>query len=72
MYTISSNGFRETVSYDDDGRTVFVATVAGDHSWRDAVKADIRRYPDRNGSPCQYVSDHGNVIPVRRVTLRSL
>ena len=72
MYTISSNGFRETISYDDEGRARYVSTVAGDASWRDVVKDDIRQHPDRNGAPCQYVSDHGNVSRVRRVTLRRL
>jgi hypothetical protein len=73
-YVIASNGFKSSVSYEDDwcyGRSRHLATVASGE--RDVIKADIRRQPDeRNGLPIYSISDHGNVSRVRAIRLRRI
>lgn len=73
-YVIASDGFRESVSYQDDwcyGKSEHIGTVSGEENPRDLIKADIRRhFQERNRLPLYYVSDHGNMSRVRRVTLR--
>ena len=75
-YVISSNGFRDSVSYQDDwcyGKSRHVGTTGGDENPRDLIKADIRQRPsERNGIPVYHVSDHGNVMRVRAIRLRKV
>ena len=79
-YVISSNGFRDSVSYKDDwcyGRSEHLG-YATDFAWnhrqetaRDLIKADIRQHLDeRNGLPIYTISDHGNTERVRAIRLR--
>jgi hypothetical protein len=72
-YVISSNGYKNTVSYIDDwcyGKTAHLGTVSVDDP-RQIIKRHIReRFDERNGLPLYFVSDHGNISRQRRVTLR--
>jgi hypothetical protein len=73
-YVARSDGWRTHVSYQDDwcyGPSQHVATLSVD-DWRATVRADVRRHPERNRIPLYWVSDHGNVNRVRRITLRNL
>jgi len=74
-YVIASNGFRESVSYEDDwcyGKSRQLGTTSGDEDPRDTIKADIRKAPaERNGLPLYFVSDHGNVSRRRAIRLRT-
>lgn len=74
-YVISSNGFKDSISYEDDwcyGKSRYVgATGEGRDAAREIIKRDIReRFEERNGLPLYYVSDHGNIMRIRRVSLR--
>lgn len=74
-YIISTDGFRDTVSYKDDwcyGPSRHIATISNGDA-RDRIKADIRECPgERNGLPIYFVSDHGNVSRRRAIRLRKL
>jgi hypothetical protein len=72
-YVIASNGFRDSVSYEDGwcyGKGEFLGHALNDNA-RDIIKAHIRKAPkERNGIPLYSVSDHGNISKLRRITLR--
>lgn len=74
-YVISSNGFRESVSYEDGwcyGPSRYIGHDTDSRTARDVIKLDIReQINERNGLPLYYISDHGNVSRLRRVTLRA-
>jgi hypothetical protein len=74
-YVITSNGFRDSVSYEDGwcyGKSRFIGSATGDNA-RDLIKADIRACPnERNGLPVYSVSDHGNVQRIRAIRLRKV
>jgi hypothetical protein len=73
-YVISSNGFRDSVSYEDGwcyGPSEYIGCDDDTRAARDVIKADIRaNWNERNSIPVYFVSDHGNVSRVRRITLR--
>lgn len=73
-YVITSNGYRDSVSYQDDwcyGASSYIGKESETETARDLIKADIRaHWAERNGLPLYWVSDHGNVNRVRRVRLR--
>ena len=73
-YIISSNGFRDSVSFQyDEGYGKYVGQDDSETTSRDIIKTDIRtgaNWNERNGVPVYFVSDHGNLMQVRRVTLR--
>jgi hypothetical protein len=73
-YVISSNGFRESVMYVDDwcySKSGYIGTSADDDKLREMIKADIRaHWPERNGIPLYFVSDHGNESRLRSIRLR--
>lgn len=75
-YVIASDGYRESVSYQDDwcyGRSQFLGTVTELENARELIKDHIRQRPtERNGLPLYTVSDHGNENRARRITLRRL
>lgn len=71
----SSNGGRESVSYEDDwcyGKCEFLG-IASNNNARDIIKRHILQAPnERNGLPLYYVNDHGNIIRQRPITLRKV
>ena len=75
-YVFSSDGFKTSVSYEDDwcyGKSEHIVTTASDEEARAAVKEHIRRKTqERNGIPCYMVSDHGNVHRTRAIRLRKV
>lgn len=71
-YVISSNGFKDRVSYQEEpdfGRYIGMETPY--ISAHQLIHRDIREHWDRNGSPVFFVSDHGNSQRIRTITLRS-
>lgn len=73
-YVISSNGFSDSVSYQDDwcyAQSAYLGHSASDVRPEDIIKADIRRHWDeRNGIPIYFISDHGNERRTRAIRLR--
>lgn len=73
-YVISSNGFRDSVSYQDDwcyGRSEYIGHDDDSRTARDIIKLDIREhFAERNGIPVYFVSDHGNIHRSRAIRLR--
>jgi hypothetical protein len=73
-YVISSNGFTDKVSYQDDwgnGRSEYIGTEGGRTTAHDLIKTDIRQHwTERNGIPVYFISDHGNEERIRAVRLR--
>jgi hypothetical protein len=74
-YVISSNGFKDRVSYQDDwcyGRSEYIGAEDDRRTARDVIKLDIRaHWNERNGIPIYFVSDHGNVHRSRAIRLRT-
>jgi hypothetical protein len=74
-YVISSNGFRESVSYLDDwcyGKSEFLGETPSTEHARELIKDHIRaRIGERNNLPLYFVSDHGNVSRRRCIHLRT-
>ena len=71
-YVIASDGMRLHASYrTENGEPHHLRTHAEDKVVRDAIKEHIRQdFQWRNRIPLYSVSDHGNVMQVRRITLR--
>ena len=75
-YVISSNGFRDSVSYVDNwcyGKSEYLGSPREvDYgTTRSLIKDDIRRHFDeRNGIPIYTISDHGNEGRTRAIRLR--
>lgn len=70
-FMISSNGMRDSVSLEEtSGIGRYLGREADGVTARDIIKSFIRSHPDTNGLPLFYVSDHGNVSRMRRITLR--
>ena len=69
-YVIGDKG----VSYEDGwcyGKSRWLGRASDDAQTREIIKADIRKaMSERNGLPLYRVSDHGNVVRVRAITLR--
>lgn len=73
-YVISSNGFKDFVTYEDDwcfGPSRFLGQFVEYDDARNCIKADIRaQIGERNGLPLYTVSDHGNINRIRTIKLR--
>lgn len=73
-YVVSSNGFRDSVSYEDGwcyGPSRFLGTAVEESEIKTLIHADIRaKFEERNGLPLYFVSDHGNISRRRSVRLR--
>ena len=73
-YVISSNEFKDSMSYEDGwcyGPSEYLGTAVDWSDVRDIIKADIRKhFAERNGLPIYTVSDHGNEGRTRAIRLR--
>ena len=73
-YVISSNGFKDSLSYEDDwayGKSEWLGHTTEWDETRNLIKDDIRaHFDERNGIPIYSISDHGNESRVRSIRLR--